>query len=157
MRHTIPGCHAILLLALLTLILPGCSSPPAPPSKTTVRRDSVIYVGMLFDEADAKLKQHGAIPTMYQVEFSADAYNQGKRLHYYRLRSGAVMDMISKPAKFGRVVDSMLVSTYVPKSWNSKLDPERSRFFETFEDRAEYDLEEKAGTAVTDNLDNASR
>ncbi|MDR1011041.1 MAG: hypothetical protein LBM04_07910 [Opitutaceae bacterium] len=155
MRYTIPGCHAILLLALLTLILPGCSSPPAPPSKTTVRRDSVIYVGMLFDEADAKLKQHGAIPTMYQV--IPVNYEQGDELHFYALRSGVVMDMISKPAKFGRVVDFMSVSTYVPKSWNSKLDSERSRFFESFESRAEYDLEEKAGPAATDNLDNAPR
>ena len=127
---------------IFALVLSGCSTLPEVPSKTILRKDSVIYVGMLFSNADAKLREYGAKPTMFQMKLTRKAYEQVKELHYYRLRSGVVLDMVSQPGKIGRIVGAMAVSTYDPKSWDSKLDPERDRFFESFQSREEYDLEE---------------
>jgi len=127
-------------LLVITLILSGCSSRSPVVSENVARKDSVIYVGMGFDQAEATLKQYGAAPTMYEMELTSKAHKAGKELHYYQLRSGAVVDLISQPGKAGRVVGSLLVSPYEPKSWDSKLDPERDKFFESFENRDEVDL-----------------
>lgn len=133
-------------LLVIVLILSSCSSRPPVASGTVARKESVIYVGMGFDQADARLKQYGAASTMYQMELTPKAYKAGKELHYYQLRSGAVVDIISQPGKTGRVVGSLSVSTYEPKSWDSKLDPERDKFFESFENRDEYDLAGEASS-----------
>jgi hypothetical protein len=106
---------------------------------------------MLFEDADTKLKQYGAEPTMYQMMLSPKDRKHGKELHYYILRSGPVIEMISQPGKDGRVVGSISVSTYVPKSWNSKMDPERDRFFDTFKDIENYDLRNEPNQALQHN------
>jgi hypothetical protein len=127
-------------LVLLALIFSGCAALPGPPAGTVKRKESMIYVGMLFAEADARLKAHGAAATLFPMALSPEDYDQGKELHYYTLRSGAVMAMVSRPGPAGRVVGSLSVSTYVPKSWDSKTDPERDRFFDSFQGHEEYDL-----------------
>jgi hypothetical protein len=130
--------YAFLVIAL---VLSGCSTLPEAPSKTILRKDSVIYVGMLFSDADSRLREYGAKPTMFQMVLTRKAYKRGNELHYYRLHSGVILDMVSQPGKTGRIVGSMSVSTYDPKSWDSKLDPERDEFFGSFQSREEYDLE----------------
>jgi len=104
---------------------------------------AVIRVGMSFPAADTLLKSHGAKTTDFQVMLTPEQTRVGQRLHYYRLPTGPVLSMITKPTKGGRAVLSLAVSTYASKrEWESKIDPERDRFFNSFNTVEAYDLEE---------------
>jgi len=132
--------------AIATLGVVGCAGPNANPSSTTspYGRNDVVYVGMSFETADVMLKRYGGA-TMYQVLLPPESRRLGMDLHYYNLSSGRVMEIVSAPATAGRVVHSIRVSTYEPMSWNSKIDPERDKFFNSFRRLDEYRLDKPPG------------
>ena len=134
--------YTVLLFALM---LTGCANSleTDTSSRALERKAGLIYVGMLFDQAEAKLKEFGARPAGFDWMLTAEASRKGLELHVYRLRSSVVMSLHSKPGKTGRLVDSISVSTYEPKSWESKIDPEYDKFMQSFESREEYDLEKQ--------------
>ena len=95
---------------------------------------------MPFELAQERLKQYGAVPTMFQVALSSDAAGRKEELHYFRLTSGVVMEIISERTQSRRIVASISISTYVPESCSSKMDPEQEKFFQSFVSLRVYDL-----------------
>ncbi|HZP61143.1 MAG TPA: hypothetical protein VFB27_12535 [Opitutaceae bacterium] len=153
MRYT-----GIVLLAFLS----GCMGhfDAGSGARPVTRSASVLYLGMPFDQADEKLREYGAEPTMFEVALTPEAYRKGMQIHYYHLTSGVFIEIRSKPGGSARVVASISVSAYVPKSWDSIDDPERMKFFDSFKNCEEYDLRkepnkapEPTPTAVTPRAD----
>jgi hypothetical protein len=100
--------------------------------------DQELSVGMDFSRAVAVLNIHGAEPTFYEVMPDKDAYAKGVEFHFYQLHSGEVIELISEPADTGRKVHAIFISTYAPKSWTSKIDPERDKFLSSFKEIRDY-------------------
>jgi hypothetical protein len=100
---------------------------------------AVLQVGMDFDEAQSVLaRQHAK-----QAGFDAllpKAEREQKKLLYYWLVTGPAVKIIAKTTPTGHVIESLSFSTYAPKSWKSKTDPEHEKFFDSFVQVEEYDL-----------------
>lgn len=95
---------------------------------------------MSMKSAEGALTEHGAQAVRYQVVTTEQERKKGTRLHFYRLPSGDVLEIHSRPGSGGRTVYKMLISTYNPTSWNNKLDPERLKFFASFVSVKAYEL-----------------
>jgi hypothetical protein len=131
----------IVIAVLLTVM--GCVNSPknVPAADITARKNSVIYVNMPLDQAEAKLRQFGARPAFLSILLTRKGVEGGRELDHYTLRSGFVLSVTSKPKGSGRIIDQMSVSTYLPKSRESKTDPEYEKFYRSFRACTEYDLE----------------
>ncbi|OHB84473.1 MAG: hypothetical protein A2V98_15280 [Planctomycetes bacterium RBG_16_64_12] len=100
---------------------------------------AMLHVGMGFDKAQLILRQQGA----KQAWFDVIPRRGQRQFDYYWLATGPAIEIISKTTPTGRIVESMFVSTYAPKSWKSKSDPEYAKFFDSFVRVEEYDLKTK--------------
>ena len=114
------------------------SAAKAGPLKAAIPQ-SVVFNGIYLVDLEQKMLAGGAKPTMYEVQVN-DPNHKGLNLHYFALKSGEVLEVISEPGQFGRRVAVMKISTYKPKSWDSKIDPEREKFLTSFKEVKEYDL-----------------
>ncbi len=139
------------LLASYLILIPAigissCAKPQTNTCQTKATSGSidVIRIGMDFEKADAMLKTRGAEPEAFQVAPSPEDTKRGIDFYYYKLPSGAYLHVFSEPGETGRVVKSIFVSTYEPKSWKGKTDPERDKFFESFREIREYDFDRPA-------------
>ena len=132
-----------LFILFLVWGITGCvgSSEKTAGGVSVEKKSSIIRVGMSFKQADSLLKSHGAKPTAFQLGRPPEFEREGQQGHFYALPSGTVVALESKPEKSGRVVCSISVSTYELKSWQSKDDPEASKFFRSFKDKEEYNIE----------------
>jgi hypothetical protein len=129
-------------ILLSVLLLVGCvSSPEAESGTKKERKASVIYVGMLLADAEIKLKEYGAKPYEDESLMLMKYVRQGYDCQKYHLLNGPSLQVVSKSSEVGRKVYSILVSTYVAKSWESKSDPEVLKFQASYESRKEIDLE----------------
>jgi hypothetical protein len=131
---------------LIVLLLTGCatSSNMAASAIRTERKASVIFVGMSFRKAEEQLTLHGA-KTVHEraVLIDISAGRKGRDLHFYILPNRVRVDLVSGPAKTERIVESIRVGTYDPKSWESLEDPEQVKFRDSFREKKEYDLEDQ--------------
>jgi len=147
---------------LVVLALAGCGPNAEPQARQEsqarqepqARKDSVIYVGMPCEEAEAKLKAHGAEPCYFDVALPPEVLLASGTLDFFYLpRSGATMKITGHPGikmnlvqtlqtdtRLQMVIGSMSVSTYKPKEIKYKLDPEETRFFKSFVSLKEFDL-----------------
>jgi hypothetical protein len=132
--------HASIVFAIL---VSGCAQPKSntKPAASGGARPGVIRLGMNFEKARGILMEHGAKETMFQMQLAADEAHPENDLHFYYLPSGPTMEVLSEAAEAGRTIYSISVSTYEPKSWTSKIDPEREKFFDSFRQVEEYDLD----------------
>lgn len=126
---------SLILLSVISFIATNCGNSIAH------KKVNVINKGMLFETADKILINNGAKTTMFQVEFTKENVALGFKVHYYVLPSDLVCEMVSKPNEKGRIVDSISVSSYQPKSVKSKLDPEREKFWASFKSYDSYEFE----------------
>jgi len=107
------------------------------PRPTTQAASKRIHVGMDFDDARALLLENGAEETMYQVM----PRNSDEDMTYFKLKNGEVLEIFfDRPSGDRRGIKRLYVSTYKPTSWNSKIDPEREKFFRSFKSIQEYTL-----------------
>jgi hypothetical protein len=100
---------------------------------------AVLRVGMDFDEAQSVLARQRAHPAGFDV-ILPNAQRDQRNLDFYWLATGPSVRIVSKTTPTGRIVESISVSTYAPKSWESKMDPERDKFLDSFVKVEEYDL-----------------
>jgi len=141
--------HRLILFSVL--VLAGCSLATKPSRTDITQKEGVLCVGMPFAVAEAKLKAREAESTMFEVMLTPKEYRAGKELHFYCLRSGAYLEIVSAPGKTGRIVDSMAINTYSPKSYSSKMDPEYTKFHRSFMQCSEYDLGTEPNKALQHN------
>jgi hypothetical protein len=133
-------------LALLFIVtLAGCmNSHEKSPSVGVERKASVIYIGMPFEEAELLLKTYGAETYQDQSLMRAGTARQGyKSQKYHHPNKRADLEVVSKSEKGVRTIHGLLISTYIPKSWESKTDPEVAKYHDSFERRQEIDLEKE--------------
>jgi hypothetical protein len=114
------------------------SAAKAGPIKAAIP-PSVVFSGMYLVDLEQKMLAGGAEATMYEVEVN-DPDHKGLDLHYFALKSGEILEVVSEPGQFGRRVAVMKISTSKPKSRDSKVDPERDKFLASFKEIKEYDL-----------------
>jgi hypothetical protein len=135
-------------ISILALVIVGCAQTAtntgAPATADT--RTGVIRVGMDFEKAKAILKEHGAKKTQLQVlvkyrDFESGDEIPGIMTHFYNLPDGPTMEIGSEPSATGRLVYRISVSTYEPKSYKNKQDPEHDKFLRSFDLVDEYDLD----------------
>ena len=102
------------------------------PEIETNALGSELKVGMSWSEALAMLKSHGAAPMPLQVMGG----------FHFRLASGDALELNSPEEQFGKpeTVSRMALCTYRPRSWESKVDPERMKFFQSFVEVEVLDL-----------------
>lgn len=133
-----PINHLSLPLAAL-LAITGCQNTPQSQvnlasSQATSQR---IEPGMLLNDAIAILKSHQAKGTAYQVMPS----RKNEHLHWFTIPDGRVLEFTSVANQSGQhSITNLYLSTYQPKSWQSKIDPERTRFFASFQPLTHYDF-----------------
>ena len=131
-------------IVLIPLLLLGCasSSTGVEPAPAVERKASVIFVGIPLAAAREKFAARnaecGPIGT-FMWDLGA---RKEPEVHEYTLGNGRAVVLISAVGHQGRIVSSIRVSTYKPKSYECKMDPEYQKFFESFEDRKEFDLED---------------
>ena len=125
------------LLIIILIFSTGCSQKPGEPKPFYTSVAKTIHVGMNLSLAETILKESGSKETMYQMALVRNDRN--RKLHYFKLPSGRVISFISENGEHKtRKISSMSISTYEPKSWNSKLDTERKKFFDSFKQINEY-------------------
>lgn len=96
-----------------------------------------ISIGMPLEEALVILKSHHAKETGFQVVSS----DPNDHLRFFDLPNGRTLEIVSAADSDSRqTIKGMFISTYQPKSWTSKQDPERSKFFESFRQVQHYDM-----------------
>ena len=126
--------------AVLLFLVAGCrqSADESPTSKPAIPAvDKHIRVGMKLDEAIALLRIHGAQETGFQLAHT----NPANEIHWFALPTRRVIELVAQSdARNESRIKSISISTYEPKSWDSKLDPERDKFFNSFKRIDEYDL-----------------
>lgn len=129
-------------ILLLVVIISGCTSAPKAITQPTEvpSGPSVIYVGMSLETAQAKLKEYHAEQSWNQFGLGAESLRMGMTLDKYQLPTGIVVNLTSMPGKTGRIVADILVSTYVPQSWDPQSNPEYLRSIRSFKKRKAFDL-----------------
>jgi len=131
------------IFSTFAILVSGCAQPRSntKPAASADARPGAIRVGMDFEKAHAILMEHGAKEFMLQVQLEVDPERPDRELNYYQPPSGPCMEIISAPAGTGRIVESISVPTYKPKSWKCKTDPEYLKFHYSFKSVQEYDLD----------------
>ena len=131
-----------LWLSLFSILV-GCQSREvrAPQAAGVESKGNVISVGMPFARVEAKLQAYGALPSGFDVLLSPAEYRRGILDHYYELKNGDVLLILSKTGTGGRFVLALKLTSYRSKAWENKQDPDRVRFFHSFEAVSEIDLE----------------
>ncbi len=135
--------RALRSVVVLAVAICGCGQPKAgiAPVASTETRSDFIHVGMNFEKAHATLMERGAEDFMLQVLLEVNPEHPERDLHYYQLPSGPTIEIISESTEAGRVVASMRVSTYTPKSDERKRNEEQDKFIRSFRDVKELDLD----------------
>jgi hypothetical protein len=88
-----------------------------------------IRTGMNWDAAIKRLETHGATVTADALRPPDDLCN----FAHYALPDGPVINLVGRNNEQGVCrVAGLFLSNETPKSWKSKLDPERVKFFDSF-------------------------
>lgn len=123
----------------ISLVLIGCiAERKSTPLNTQANpSNTCITEGMSLEDALVILKSHHAKETGIQVVSS----DPNDHLRFFDLPNGRTLEIVSAADSDSRqTIKGMFISTYQPKSWTSKQDPERSKFFESFRQVQHYDM-----------------
>ena len=133
------------LVLFAVVLVASCSHTPeaAPAVDSSGRKASVLFVGMSFEAAEHQLKLHGAKAVVERTLLidTGGAELNGRKVDCYILPDHRRLDLCSRPEIAGRVLYSIDVATYDPKSWNGGDDPELTKFYASMRHYKEYELE----------------
>jgi len=106
----------------------------------------MLRVGMPLESAESMLKQRGAKPCPLQVMSRTP---DGKAIRYYRLKNHPDIRIIASHEQSGIIIESLAIQTYTSRrAWESKVDPEREKYFQSFKNVQEYDLEKQPNQQI---------
>ena len=107
------------------------SSESPSPKSTTQAAAKRVRVGMKLEDARAILAARGAKEDSPYQLISLDP---GESVTYFKLPDGAVLELcFDRAAGDQSEVKRMFISTYKPKSWNSKIDPEARKVLQVIQ------------------------